>query len=113
MSQEKMNAVVVYGKEDFRYEEVLKPKPGKEEVLVRIGRVGICAADPKIFRGKGYFSPIVYQSAPIIAGHEFIGEVVELGPDAKQKWGLGETVARIASRHVEAGSKIYTDNFPS
>jgi len=25
----------------------------------------------------------------------------------------GETVARIASRHVEAGSKIYTDNFPS
>jgi hypothetical protein len=25
----------------------------------------------------------------------------------------GDTVARIASRHVEAGSKIYTDNFPS
>jgi hypothetical protein len=25
----------------------------------------------------------------------------------------GETVARIASRHVEAGSKIYTDSFPS
>jgi transposase-like protein len=25
----------------------------------------------------------------------------------------GETVARIASRHMEAGSRIYTDNFPS
>ena len=25
----------------------------------------------------------------------------------------GETVARIASRHIEAGSKIYTDNSPS
>jgi transposase-like protein len=25
----------------------------------------------------------------------------------------GETVARIASRHIEAGSRIYTDNFPS
>jgi hypothetical protein len=25
----------------------------------------------------------------------------------------GETVARIASRHIEAGSKVYTDNFPS
>jgi transposase-like protein len=25
----------------------------------------------------------------------------------------GETVARIASRHVEKGSKIYTDSFPS
>jgi transposase-like protein len=25
----------------------------------------------------------------------------------------GETVARIASRHIESGSRIYTDNFPS
>jgi transposase-like protein len=25
----------------------------------------------------------------------------------------GETVARIASRHIETGSKIYTDSFPS
>jgi hypothetical protein len=25
----------------------------------------------------------------------------------------GGTVARIASRHIETGSKIYTDNFPS
>jgi hypothetical protein len=25
----------------------------------------------------------------------------------------GETVARIASRHIEKGSKIYTDSFPS
>jgi len=66
-----------------------KPKPGSEQILVKIGRCGICAADPKIFRGKGYFSPIVYQNAPIIAGHEFIGEVVELGPNAGMKWGSG------------------------
>ena len=90
MQQDKMYGVVIYGKEDFRYEQVSKPKPGNEEVLVRIGRCGICAADPKIFHGKGYFSPIVYQNAPIIAGHEFIGEVVELGPNAKTKWGLEE-----------------------
>lgn len=88
MSEEKMYAVVIYGKEDFRYEQVPKPKPGPEEVVVRIGRCGICAADPKIFHGKAYFSPIVYQNAPIIAGHEFVGEVVELGPGAKEKYGL-------------------------
>ncbi len=87
---EKMHAVVIHGKEDFRYDEVPKPKPGPEEVLVRIGRAGICAADPKIFHGKGYFSPIVYQNTPIIAGHEFVGEVAELGPGAKEKWGLEE-----------------------
>jgi hypothetical protein len=26
--------------------------------------------------------------------------------------GRSETAARIASRHIEAGSRIYTDNFP-
>lgn len=96
---EKMYAVVIYGEEDFRYEEVPKPKPGKEEVIVKVGRCGICAADPKIFHGKGYFSPIVYQNAPIIAGHEFIGEVAELGPGSKEKYGL-EVADKAIAEHI-------------
>lgn len=107
MGQEKMHAVVIYGKEDFRYEEVPKPKPGHEEVLVKIGRCGICAADPKIFHGKGYFSPIVYQNAPIIAGHEFVGEVVELGPGAREKWGLEEGDKAIMEHIVPCGKCYY------
>ncbi|MEM4290320.1 MAG: alcohol dehydrogenase catalytic domain-containing protein [Nitrososphaerota archaeon] len=88
MSHDKMHAVVIYGKENFKFEEVTKPKPGPEEVLVKIGRCGICAADPKIFHGLAYFSPIVYKNAPIVAGHEFVGEVIELGPGAAEKYGL-------------------------
>ena len=38
-----MKAVVIYGKEDFRYQEVEKPKAGKEEVVVKVARCGICA----------------------------------------------------------------------
>lgn len=90
LSRDKMYAVVIHGKEDFRYEEVPKPQPMDGEVLVKIQRCGICAADPKIFHGKGYFSNIAYQNAPIIAGHEFVGEVTELGPGARQRWNLEE-----------------------
>ena len=83
-----MKAVVVHGKGDFQYEDVPDPKAGEEEVIVKIGRVGICAADPKILHGTAYFSQTVYDHAPIIAGHEFVGEVVELGKGSKEKYGL-------------------------
>jgi len=84
----KIKGVVIYGKEDFRYQEVEIPKIGREEVLVKVARYGICAADPKIFHGKAYFSQVAYDHAPIVAGHEFIGEVVELGPGAAEKFNL-------------------------
>lgn len=83
-----MKAVVIYGKEDFRYEEVEMPKAEKEEIVVKVGRCGICAVDPKVLHGKGYVSPIVAKHVPIIAGHEFIGEIIELGEGAKEKYGL-------------------------
>ena len=83
-----MKAVVVHGKGDFRYEDVPDPKAGEEEVIVKVGRCGICAADPKILHGTAYFSQTVYNHAPIVAGHEFIGEVVELGKGSKDKYGL-------------------------
>ncbi len=56
--------------------------------MVKVARCGICAADPKIFHGKAYFSQVAYDHAPIVAGHEFIGEVVELGPGAAEKFNL-------------------------
>ena len=83
-----MKAVVIHGKEDFRYEDVAEPKAGEEEVVVKVGRCGICAIDPKIFHGSAFFSQTVYDHSPIVAGHESVGEVVELGPGAKEKYGL-------------------------
>ncbi len=99
----KIKAVVIYGKEDFRYEEAEQPGAGENEVVVKVGRCGICAADPKIFHGKAYFSQVVYDHAPIVAGHEFIGEVVELGPGAKEKYGLEIGDKAIAEQIVPCG----------
>lgn len=102
-----MKAVVIYGKEDFRYQDVPDPKPGEEEVVVKVGRGGICAADPKIFHGSAYFSQVAYDQAPIVAGHEFIGEVVELGKGAKEKYQLKVGDKAIAEQIVPCWECYY------
>jgi len=53
--------------------EVERPKPDRNEVLVRVTHSGICGTDLKIFDGA---IPVRY---PRIMGHEMIGEVVEGG----------------------------------
>lgn len=87
-----MQAVVCYGPEDYRLETRPVPEPGREEVVVRVKSVGICASDLKCYLGaplfwgddhrEGYCQP------PVIPGHEFVGEVVALGEGAGEKYGL-------------------------
>ncbi|MEM3410242.1 MAG: alcohol dehydrogenase catalytic domain-containing protein [Nitrososphaerota archaeon] len=105
--KDKMFAVVIYGKEDFRYEEVAIPKLSEGELLVKIGRCGICAADPKIYSGTAYFSSVAYRNAPIIAGHEFVGEVVELDRAASEKWSLEVGDKAIMENIVPCGECYY------
>jgi L-iditol 2-dehydrogenase len=68
-----MKALNLYGINDLRYEEVATPTPKKGEVLVKIKASGVCGSDiPRIFeKGTYHF--------PTIIGHEFAGEIVELG----------------------------------
>ncbi|MDE0040488.1 MAG: alcohol dehydrogenase catalytic domain-containing protein [Candidatus Poribacteria bacterium] len=49
------------------------PKHGDDEVLLKVHSAGICGTDLHILKGEygGYF--------PVIPGHEFSGEVVEVG----------------------------------
>ena len=87
-----MQAVVCHGPRDYRLEEWSVPRPGPEEVVIRVRSVGICASDLKCYTGaplfwgdehrEGYCQP------PVIPGHEFVGEVVALGEGAGAKYGL-------------------------
>lgn len=80
-----MRAYVLHGIDDLRYEEVAVPKPGKNAVLVAVKAAGICGSDiPRIYRTGTY-------SYPLIPGHEFAGEVVELGENVDKDW-LGKRV---------------------
>jgi threonine 3-dehydrogenase len=52
--------------------------PAEDEVKIRVLRTGICGTDLHIRRWDDWASSAV--AAPLIPGHEFFGEVVEVGP---------------------------------
>lgn len=99
--------VVIYGQEDFRYEDIDIGEPGEGEILVEVESCGICAADPKIYYGNAYFSKVAYSHAPIVAGHEFMGRVVKLGPGAAEKYNLQVGDRAIAENIVPCGECYY------
>jgi len=51
------------------------PVPGAGEVVLRVGRCGVCGTDLSMTDGSGR----TYEPDSII-GHEFAGEVVGMGP---------------------------------
>lgn len=63
---------------DLRCDEVELPVPHGEELLVRVGACGICGSDlPRVFEhgsSNGKY--------PLTIGHEFAGEVVQVGEQA-------------------------------
>jgi threonine 3-dehydrogenase len=53
------------------------PVAGPGDVVIRVLRTGICGTDLHILRWDDWAASSV--TAPLIAGHEFFGEVVEVG----------------------------------
>lgn len=75
---ERMLAVVKEEEgEGFALKRIPVPAPSCGEVLTRVKTVGICGTDVSIFAGKRKV-PL-----PLVPGHEFAGEIVEIGPRTK------------------------------
>lgn len=70
-----MKAVVLAEPNDFAIREVPTPRLEAGQALLRVMASTICGTDQKIFAGQ--FPGTRF---PHIPGHEFAGEVVELGP---------------------------------
>lgn len=83
MSARSMRAIVCHGPEDYRLEERPVPEVGRGEALLRVEAVGICASDAKCFAGAPMFwgdeRRPAYCQAPVVPGHEFVGQVVAVG----------------------------------
>ena len=73
-----MKAAVLRGIDDLRLEEVDDPSPGRDEVLIRIKACGVCGTDIHMWEGKNNEGTF-----PFIPGHEWSGEVMEVGRDIK------------------------------
>ncbi len=57
------------------------PEIGPDDVLIRINATGICGTDIHIWNWDDWAQATV--PVPMITGHEFAGEIVELGRDVK------------------------------
>ena len=73
-----MKACVLHAVGSFRFEEITRPSPGKNEVLIKIKASGVCGSDiPRVFtKGTYHF--------PTIPGHEFAGQITALGEGVDQ-----------------------------
>jgi threonine 3-dehydrogenase len=58
-------------------EDIEAPKPGMNDVLIRVLRAGICGTDVHIYKWDDWAQRTI--PVPMAIGHEFVGEVVEAG----------------------------------
>ncbi len=78
-----MKAVCWYGKEDVRVENVPDPTiQDARDAILRITSTAICGSDLHLYGG---FIPEMHKGD--VLGHEFMGEVVETGPESTLKQG--------------------------
>jgi len=73
---EKMKAALLYGVKNLKVENIDVPDVGVGEVLVKVKAATTCGTDLKIYQ-RGYVSGVI--QLPTIFGHEWAGDVVEVG----------------------------------
>jgi L-iditol 2-dehydrogenase len=81
------------GQGNLELRDVLVPQAGAGEVLVRVRACGICGSDLKLQDDQHPYTP------PVVIGHEFAGEIVEVGADVLN-WKVGDRV--VAEQHFKA-----------
>lgn len=72
-----MKAFVISGINEYGIKDIEKPRITSQEVLVKLKANGICYSDYDLIDGE-YMLPFDY---PVIPGHEWAGEIVEVGKD--------------------------------
>jgi L-iditol 2-dehydrogenase len=74
-----MKAAVLSGPLKLKVEEMGMPKVKPDEALVKVKASGICGSDVECYRGHSKEGR--YDIAPYVPGHEWSGEVVEIGSE--------------------------------
>ena len=60
-------------------DEVERPSPGHNDVLIKINKTAICGTDIHIYNWNDWASQTI--PVPMHVGHEFVGEIVETGSE--------------------------------
>lgn len=86
------------GKENLLLKDCPLPTYGEDEVLIRVAYSGICGTDLHIYHDQYPYYP------PVILGHEFSGEIVEVG-EKVTLFAPGDRV--VGEPHNKACGKCY------
>lgn len=87
---DKMKAWLIKDVGKLEFEQIPVPHvKDPDEVVLKVKNVGICGTDVKIIEGKHHFRPNT------VIGHEFCGEVVEIGTHV---------------HHLKIGDRVSIDN---
>ncbi|MAI69484.1 MAG: L-threonine 3-dehydrogenase [Rhodopirellula sp.] len=78
--------------------DVPEPKIGINDVLIKIDRTGICGTDVHIYKWDAWAQATI--PVPMVVGHEFVGEIVEVGSNVSD-FRTGEIVS--GEGHVICG----------
>jgi threonine 3-dehydrogenase len=79
-------------------QDVPEPACGINDVLIRVHKTGICGTDLHIYNWDAWAQKTI--PVPMVVGHEFVGEVVEVGANVSD-FHIGEIVS--AEGHVVCG----------
>jgi len=77
-----MKAAALTGIREIKLIDIPKPEiQASDDVLIRIKSIGVCGSDMHYYKEGRIGTQIV--NFPFIMGHEFAGEIVEVGSDVK------------------------------
>ncbi|NNC56015.1 MAG: L-threonine 3-dehydrogenase [Woeseiaceae bacterium] len=79
-------------------EDIAVPEVGHNDVLIKINRTAICGTDIHIFKWDDWAQATI--PVPMAVGHEFSGEIVDLGIEVKG-FKVGDRVS--AEGHITCG----------
>jgi threonine 3-dehydrogenase len=82
----------------LRLQEVPRPEIGINDILIRVHKTGICGTDLHIESWDPWAAKTIHP--PLVVGHEFVGEVVEVGSNVTD-FHTGELVS--GEGHVTCG----------
>ncbi|MBG5898176.1 L-threonine 3-dehydrogenase [Providencia stuartii] len=78
--------------------EVPKPELGHDDVMIKIRKTAICGTDVHIYNWDEWSQKTI--PVPMVVGHEYIGEIVEIGQEVKG-FKIGDRVS--GEGHITCG----------
>lgn len=80
-------------------EDVPQPTLGNNDVMIKIKKAAICGTDLHIYKWDAWAKEHI--KPPLTIGHEFVGEIVEIGKEVKTYFNIGDRVS--GEGHIACG----------